>query len=150
MIEVPVETTFPLRERLLRHDRTDLALHMPDDDTPGAFHLAVTDDTRAVVGVASVMPAEPEFAAAQPAWRLRQMAVAAAQQGTGIGAALFDEAVVQVRRRDGATLWAESRTTSLGFYLARGMVVVPNREHSVAGVDYVDVALSLMGLSQKR
>ena len=143
VIEVSAAQTYPLRRELLRQDRTDLGLHMPDDDVPGAFHVAVQDAAGRVVGVASVMPARPEFPAVGPAWRIRQMAVSAAHQGTGIGTALFEAALARVRSRGGATLWAEARDSSLDFYLARGMSLVPDRQHSVSGVAYSDVVLAV-------
>jgi GNAT superfamily N-acetyltransferase len=141
--EVSVEQTYPLRRELLRRDRSDLGLHMPDDDRPGAFHLAVSSDAGCVVGVASVMPAVPEFPADPPAWRIRQMAVAMDRQGVGIGTALFEAALAGVRSRGAATVWAEARESSIDFYLARGMSRVPGRHHSVAGVVYSDVVLRL-------
>ncbi|WP_344097453.1 GNAT family N-acetyltransferase [Microbacterium deminutum] len=143
VVEVSAAQTYPLRQELLREDRTDLDLHIPDDDTPGAFHLAVKDDADRIVGVATVVPATPEFPAAIPAWRLRQMAVTPRQQGAGIGTALLGAALSRVRALGGATLWAEARDSSLGFYLAHGMQPVPGRHHRVAGVAYSDVVLSL-------
>ena len=142
-MEVSAAQTYPLRQELLREDRADLDLHMRDDDTPGAFHLAVTDATHRIVGVATVIPATPEFAAAHPAWRIRQMAVTPGQQGAGIGTALLEAALTRVRALGGATMWAEARDSSLGFYLARGMQPVPGRHHSMAGVAYTDVVLPL-------
>jgi GNAT superfamily N-acetyltransferase len=143
VVEVSAAQTYPLRQELLRADRTDLDLHMRDDDTPGAFHLAVKDDADRIVGVATVIPATPEFPAANPAWRLRQMAVTPGHQGAGIGTALFEAALTRVRSLGGATMWAEARDSSLGFYLAHGMQPVPGRHHCVAGVAYSDVVLPL-------
>ena len=147
--EVPVTETYPLRRGLLRGDRPDLDLHLPDDDIPGAFHLAARDDAGAIVGVASVMPGAPEFAAPLPSWRLRQMAVAADAQGSGAGTALFEAVLTRLRVRDAASLWAESRDSSLGFYLARGMRVVPGRRHTVGTVAYTDVVLALPAVGLK-
>lgn len=143
VVEVALEATFPLRRRVLRSDRVDLDLRVPDDTVDGAFHLAVLGADGEAVGVATAMPTEPPFGAEPPAWRIRQMAVDPAVQGTGIGAALFDALVQRIRERHGATLWAESRDTSLGFYLAQGMSVVAGRAHRVGGVDYTDVAMRL-------
>ncbi|MGN6204324.1 GNAT family N-acetyltransferase [Humibacter sp.] len=143
VIEVEVAETYALRREMLRRDRIDLELHLPDDDVPGAFHLAATDASGAVVCVVSVMPSSPRFAAPGPAWRLRQMAVSPELQGSGVGTALFDGVLDRVRGRGAATLWAESRDTSLGFYVGRGMQPVPGHHHTVAGVDYTDVALDI-------
>lgn len=138
--------TYALRTEHLREDRTDLDLHMRDDDAPGAFHLAVKDDADRIVGLATVIPATPEFPAAHPAWRLRQMAVTPDHQGAGIGTALLGAALTRVRSLGGATMWAEARDSSLGFYLAHGMQPVPGRHHCVAGVAYTDVVLPLAEL----
>lgn len=149
VVEVGAAETYALRRELLRRDRIDLDLHMPDDDVPGAFHLAVVDDFGAIVAVASVMPASPEFEAITPAWRLRQMAVAPELQGRGVGAVLFDGVLERLRDIGAATLWAELRDTSLGFYVNRGMHPVPDRQHSVACVDYTDVVLNLRDSSEQ-
>jgi len=143
VVEVSAAQTHALRRELLREDRTDLDLHMRDDDTRGAFHLAVKDEADRIVGVAIVTPATPEFPAANPAWRLRQMAVTPGHQGAGIGTSLLEAALTRVHSLGGATMWAEARDSSLGFYLAHGMQHVPGRHHCVAGVAYTDVVLSL-------
>jgi GNAT superfamily N-acetyltransferase len=143
VVEVALEATFPLRRRVLRSDRVDLDLRMPEDTVDGAFHVAVLGADGKAVGVATGTPTEPPFDAEPPAWRIRQMAVDPAVQGTGIGAALFDAVVQRIRERRGATVWAESRDTSLGFYLAQGMSVVAGRAHRAGSVDYTDVVMRL-------
>jgi GNAT superfamily N-acetyltransferase len=142
-VEVSVEATFALRRQLLRADRPDLDLRMPDDDAVGAFHLAVLHDDGSAVGVITLTPSAPDFDARAPAYRIRQMAVAQGRQGNGIGALLFAAAVTRLRAQGVATLWAESRNTSLGFYLAHGMRVVPGRQHAVGDVLYTDVTVDL-------
>jgi GNAT superfamily N-acetyltransferase len=142
-VEVSVEATFALRRQLLRADRPDLDLRMPDDDAVGAFHLAVLHDDGNAVGVITLTPSAPDFDARAPAYRIRQMAVAQDRQGNGIGALLFAAAVTRLRAQGVATLWAESRNTSLGFYLAHGMRVVPGRQHAVGDVLYADVTMDL-------
>jgi len=149
VVEVTLEATFLLRRRVLRSDRVDLDLRMPDDAFDGAFHVAVLSADGEAVGVATAMPTDPPFEAEPPAWRIRQMAVDPAVQGTGIGAALFDAVVQRIRERRGATVWAESRVTSVGFYLARGMSVVAGRAHRSGGVDYTDVVMRL-GRAEER
>lgn len=149
VVEVTLEATFPLRRRVLRSDRVDLDLRMPDDAVDGAFHVAVLGPGGKAVGVATAMPAKPPFDTEPPAWRIRQMAVDPTVRGIGIGAALFDAVVQRIRERGGATVWAESRDTSVGFYLGRGMSVVAGRAHRAGGVDYTDVVMPL-GRSENR
>ena len=75
-----------------------------------------------VVGCASVFPsAYPEEPAA---WQLRGMAVAAHQQGTGLGAQVLLAAVDVVRQAAGPLLWANARVSALGFYERLGFSIV--------------------------
>lgn len=143
VVEVPVEATFGLREQLLRRDRPDLGLRMPDDRLTGTFHLAVLDSGGDAVGITTLAPSEPVFYVRRPCYRLRQMAVDPGQQGHGIGAALLSAAIVRLRSRGVATVWAESRDSSLGFYQAHGLRIVPGRHHQVGEVTYTDVAMDL-------
>jgi GNAT superfamily N-acetyltransferase len=142
-VEVSIEATLALRQRLLRADRPDLPLRMLDDDVVGTLHLAVLDEADQPVGVITLTPSDPPFDAPTPGYRLRQMAVSPNRQRKGVGALLFTAAVARLHIEAVPTLWAESRDISLGFYLAQGMQVVPDRRHSVGGVTYTDVIMDL-------
>jgi hypothetical protein len=142
-VEVSIEATLALRQRLLRADRPDLPLHMLDDDVVGTLHLAVLDEVDQAVGVITLTPSDLPFDAPTPGYRLRQMAVDLNRQREGVGALLFTAAVARLGTGAVPTLWAESRDTSLGFYLAQGMKVVPDRRHSVGAVAYTDVIMDL-------
>ena len=53
--EIPAEATHDLRRRILRGSRPDAVVGFPEDDRPGAFHLAVRhDDTTLAVASFSV------------------------------------------------------------------------------------------------
>jgi GNAT superfamily N-acetyltransferase len=143
VVEVSVEATFALRRQLLRQGRRDLALRMPDDDLPGVIHLAVLDDFGDPAAIVTLTPSQPDFAARQPAYRLRQMAVRPDRARQGTGSALFAAAVSRLRARGVATLWAEARDSSVDFYLKNGMHVVSGRHHIVGSVAYTDMTIDL-------
>jgi GNAT superfamily N-acetyltransferase len=143
VVEVSVETTYALRRQLLRQDRRDLALRMPDDDLPGVIHLAVLDELGEATAVVTLTPSRPDFAVRQPAYRLRQMAVRPDRARQGLGSALFVAAVSRLRARGVATLWAETRDSSVDFYLKNGMHVVSGRHHIVGDVAYTDMTIDL-------
>ncbi len=141
--EVPVEVTFALRERVLRGDRRDLPLRMPEDDLPGTFHVAVLDGDGRAVAVATFAPSAPGFPLPRPCYRLRQMAVGPERQGQGVGSALLTASLDRLRARGAAAVWAEARDSSLAFYRAHGMRAAPGRRHRTGTVAYTDVLLVL-------
>ena len=143
VVEVAPEATLPLRAALLRADRPDLDLRLPEDDLAGTFHLGALDGAGQVVGVATLVPSTPDVPVRCPAYRLRQMAVAPTHQGQGVGSALLGAAVAGLRSRGVATLWAESRDSALAFYLSQGLRALPGRRHRVGDVGYTDVVLDL-------
>lgn len=63
----------------------------------------------------------------RPAWQLRGMATHPSLQGTGIGWALLDAAVRQIRDESGVRLlWCNARSAAVGFYQKMGWKVVSN------------------------
>lgn len=92
---------------------------------PDSLHVAALMDG-GVVGAATVMPAPwpgPDVVQ-EPAWRLRGMVVAEGARGTGIGRAVLDRAVALAVSEGAASVWAEARTSALGFYRGAGWTVV--------------------------
>jgi GNAT superfamily N-acetyltransferase len=94
----------------------------PADEQPGSFHLAVLDgDAPVAIGSFSVEPAPAQDAAAA-AVRLRGMAVDPDRQGLGLGRALLGAACERLQHDGVGLLWANARTSALGFYIALGFV----------------------------
>lgn len=114
-------TTRELRRSVLR-PRQPPGSAMHGDDRADALHLgAFADD--GLVGCCVLLsrpyPSRPD----EPgAWQLRGMAVEPLRQGHGIGAAVLDAAVAEVRRRLGTLMWCDARTTAVPFYRAHGFV----------------------------
>lgn len=120
VVEVQPEATYDLRRRVLRSHAPDLAVVNPQDDVTGALHLAVVDDTDAVLAVGSFSPTEGGHAV-----RLRGMAVEPARQSQGLGGLLLEDAVARlVRTGDVEVVWANARVPALRFYERHGFVAV--------------------------
>jgi L-Ala-D/L-Glu epimerase len=100
---------------------------LPGDQPPpaGALHVAALRDG-VVIGAATVLPERwpGPGAIAEPVWRLRAMVVAEAVRGTGVGRAVVDRAVVLAAAQGACSLWAEARSSALGFYERSGWTVI--------------------------
>jgi GNAT superfamily N-acetyltransferase len=125
-----VAETIPLRHAVLRPGRPASASAYPEDDA--AVHLGAWD-AAVLVGCATVFP-DPwpgsDLVGPEPAaWRLRGMAVDPTRQRRGVGREVLAAAVAAARDAGAPLLWANARTTALGFYEKQGW--------RVAGAEYV-------------
>lgn len=109
-----------------------LAVLRPNGPLPGdrplpadALHVAALRDG-VVIGAATVLPERwpGPGAIAEPVWRLRAMVVSEAVRGTGIGRVVLDRAVQLAAGQGAGSLWAEARSSALGFYERAGWTVV--------------------------
>ena len=112
------EQTRPLRHAVLRPGLPQTSSVYEQDLT--AVHIGAWDAAE-LVGCAAVFadpwPGPPPV---PDAWRLRGMAVDPRRQGLGIGGQVL-AAVVEAAREAGAPmLWANGRSTAMGFYLRHG------------------------------
>lgn len=108
----------PLRMAVLRPAMPVVASDY--DALPDSRHVAALAGEE-VVGCATVFPAPYDGFGA--AWQLRGVAVAADRQGEGIGAMVLLGAIDLVRTAGAPLLWANARTTALGFYERLGFLV---------------------------
>jgi GNAT superfamily N-acetyltransferase len=109
-----VDEIMPLRHAVLRPGYPPEASRYEQD--ADAVHIGAWDGD-ALVACATVFadpwagpPPEPD------AWRLRGMAVEPARQGGGVGADVLAAAVAAARESGAPVMWANARTTALGFY----------------------------------
>jgi GNAT superfamily N-acetyltransferase len=119
--QVRPETTFLLRQRVLRAGLDPSTAFFPGDQERSSGHFAAYVDDR-VVGVASVLEQPEPDGPGQ--WRLRGMAVDPDHQGFGAGAALIERVRDFVERSGGGQIWCNARLTAVGFYDKRGFVRV--------------------------
>jgi GNAT superfamily N-acetyltransferase len=113
-IEVRRATDAEVRDLRLGVLRPD-APRVPSayDLDPATVHIGAFD-AGVAIGCASVFP-DP-YDGEPGAWRLRGMAVDPAYQGRGVGRLVLELAVEVAREAGAPLLWANGRTTALGFY----------------------------------
>jgi GNAT superfamily N-acetyltransferase len=140
-----VHEIFPLRHAVLRPGRP--VSYSVYSEEEGAVHVGAWDDDM-LVGCATVFP-EPWpgngwLAAVDDAWRLRGMAVDPSMQGTGVGRLVLVEGAVAAREGGASVLWANARTSALGFYERMGWKII-GEEYvaSDSGVPHFPMALTL-------
>jgi GNAT superfamily N-acetyltransferase len=139
-----VEEIVSLRRAVLRPGYPDAASDYREDAQ--AVHVGAWDDS-ALVGCATVFadpwpgpPAEPA------AWRLRGMAVEPSYQGTGVGARVLAEAVEAARAAGAPLMWANGRSTAIGFYERHGWRVAGEEFNaSDTGLPHFPIVLGLSG-----
>ena len=113
-----VTEILPLRRAVLRPGYPVTASDYDQD--PHAVHVGAWDGAT-LVGCATVFPDPwPGPPPVPDAWRLRGMAVEPGRQGTGVGANVLAEAVAAARAGGAPMLWANGRSTALGFYQRLG------------------------------
>lgn len=113
-----VEEIRPLRHAVLRPGYPPQASIYPEDEE--AVHVGAWDGTE-LVGCATVFPeAWPGPPEEPQAWRLRGMAVVETRQGTGAGRQVLEAAVAAAWEAGAPLLWANARSSALGFYLRAG------------------------------
>jgi GNAT superfamily N-acetyltransferase len=118
---IPASDAHALRREILRSDPT-ANVHYPQDDDEGAFTLGVFVDDE-LVGVASFSPAATPTRPGAEAWQLRGMAIAAAHQRSGLGAAAVAAALAALAKERADVLWCNARDSAQGFYVRLGFVV---------------------------
>lgn len=137
-----VSEILPLRRAVLRPGYPDEASDYPED--AHAVHIGAWDDGQ-LVGCATVFadpwpgpPPEPN------AWRLRGMAVDPSRQGSGVGALVLAEAVAAARAAGAPLIWANGRSTAIGFYERYGWRVAGEEfDASDTGLPHHPIVLDL-------
>ena len=126
---MPVEKLWDLRMRMLRPDQTVEASQYPGDDAADSAHFGAFADDR-LLGVATL---HREPLDAEPAWRLRGMAVEHDAHGLGVGRRLLEAVNQHVSASGSALLWCHARSPAVGFYERCGWRVISD-EYEIPGV----------------
>ena len=132
--EATVDEIVELRRRVLRAGTPSAEPRLPEDDTPGAFHLAGRRDGD-VVACVTFMPQVTALRPGEPAWRFRAMAVDPTLQGSGFGRVILADGIDRMRALGVRVLWASARDSAIGFYESMGM--------RVEGDGYTDATTAL-------
>jgi GNAT superfamily N-acetyltransferase len=111
------------------------------DLEPTTVHVGAFDGGQCV-GTVTVFP--KPYDGEPAAWQLRGMAVAREVRGSGIGSRLLDAAIAIVRAADAPLLWADGRSSALGFYTDAGWEVAGEEFlHAESGVMHQKIVLPL-------
>jgi predicted GNAT family N-acyltransferase len=111
--------TRPLRHAVLRPHQRPEELVYPGDDAPETLHLAAYRRDE-LIGTASLYREPPPGSEDPRAFRLRGMAVAPADQGSGLGAELLRRCLEHAAREDASVVWCNARTRAARFYARHG------------------------------
>jgi GNAT superfamily N-acetyltransferase len=132
-----VETILPLRHAVLRAGMPVDAARFQGDHDPSTLHLAGWLDGE----VTACLTVHRQPYHERPAWRLRGMAVAGAQQGRGLGSALLRDLHARLDSGDGPHLiWCNAREIAVRFYQRHGYAIASARfDIPTAGPHYVMV-----------
>src|SRR3954447_7612081 len=116
-----VAEIMPLRHAVLRPGYPLEASHYAEDDV--AVHIAGWDDDVLIACATVFADPWPGPPPAADAWRLRGMAGDPSRPGSGAGAQVLSRAGAAAREAGAPLIWANARTTALGFYLRHGWQV---------------------------
>jgi GNAT superfamily N-acetyltransferase len=129
----------PLRNLVLRGVTPGNAA--PYDLESSTVHVGAFEDGQCV-GTVSIFP--KGYDGEPAAWQLRGMAVARERRGQRIGERLLDAAIAIVRAADAPLLWADGRSSALGFYTDAGWDVAGEEfMHTESGVLHQKILLPL-------
>jgi GNAT superfamily N-acetyltransferase len=123
VVRIDVSESRELRQRVLRPHQSleDLAR----EETSAARCYGIVEEGGAVIATATVLEEQAPFALAETArrqFRLRAMATDPQHRRRGLGRALLETIVEELRASGGGLLWCSARTTALCFYERFGFV----------------------------
>lgn len=130
------QQAWPLRHAVLRPWQSLDAVRFHKDDDPLSAHFGAFAD-HALVGVTSILPQSPPHAEVAGAWQLQGVAVLEELRGTGCGSALIEACLDYAISQAGRLVWANGRTTALGFYNALGFHAIGDEYVTVSGPHYL-------------
>jgi Predicted acyltransferase len=131
--EIPSKQTLPLRSEILRPGKNISTCMFEGDDAPDTRHFGAMDEQENIVGVVSVYRKGHPAIQQESAWQIRAMATSAAYRGQGIGLSLLVSAENYARESGGLVIWANARSSAIGFYAKAGYSVI-SEEFMIDGV----------------
>ena len=133
--QISAADTLSIRQQVLRPNLVVNQCQFDGDEDESTFHIgAVKNDL--VIGIATMMidhsPELTEIAAEQ--YRLRGMAVLPEYRDQGIGRAILEACLQEVRRRGYGLFWCNARVTAARFYTAAGFSKTSETTFEIADV----------------
>lgn len=118
--KISSKETLALRNEVLRPGKDLSACVFEGDEAPRTQHFGALDDEENIVGIVSVYYKECPSLQLQNAYQLRSMATSPRCRGKGIGRLLLETVEDFVKAEEVPAIWANARSSALGFYLNAG------------------------------
>lgn len=133
--KIPAADTLSVRQQVLRPNLVTDQCHFEGDQGEATFHMgAILDDS--VIGIATMMiDHTPELAEiADLHYRLRGMAVLPEYRNQGLGGAILEGCLLEVKERGCKLCWCNARVTAARFYTAAGFSKTSENSFEIADV----------------
>jgi len=131
--EISAEQTWPLRSEVLRPGMPLSACIFPGDDAPDTHHFGMVDSNGDIVGIVSALRNSHPSAPGSAPYQIRAMAISSHYRGQGVGRLLLAGVENYLRSRGSTVVWANARSSAVGFYQQQGYQVVAD-EFVIEGV----------------
>lgn len=131
--EIPSSTTLNLRSEVLRPGKDISACIFEGDDAPATRHFGAMDAACNLLGIVSVYRNGNPLIADTEVYQIRAMATSPACRGQGIGSLLLTYAEGYAKSQDAALVWANARSSAIGFYVKAGYEVA-SEEFVIDGI----------------
>lgn len=118
--EISSGDTLGLRNEVLRPGKDITECIFPGDEAPDTRHFGAFDGQSNVVGIVSVYRKNHPAVAGDEPYQIRGMATKANHRGHGAGALLLAAAERYAKSRGSKVIWANARTSAMGFYTKHG------------------------------
>lgn len=112
---ISVVDTYGLRHQILRPYQTIDQCRYPGDSDDLTTHFGVFDEDE-LVGILSIYNVQHPDIKTPNSWQLRAMATAESGRGKGYGFKLLHAAESYAATYHAQCIWANARSTALGFY----------------------------------
>ena len=132
ILQIDGEQTLDLRQQVLWPNETKEFCKVPGDENATHFGAYFNDS---LIGVASIYDSEGGI-------RLRKFAVDKAHQGNGVGSAMLDHIINEVKKTEASSFWCDARESASSFYNRFGLLIEGERFFK-ADIPYFKMILSL-------
>ncbi|MBL4584852.1 MAG: GNAT family N-acetyltransferase [Pseudomonadales bacterium] len=139
---ITTQDTYALRQRILRPHQSLDHCQYPGDLDSTTVHYGVIN-AQAIVGILSLYRVNHEEIDIPQSWQLRAMATCESARGKGYGIKLIEKAESYIKSGYthcilGQCIWANARTSALGFYQKLGYLSVgPEFDIPAVGPHYL-------------
>jgi GNAT superfamily N-acetyltransferase len=134
IVEVGVADTYALRRQVLRVGTTSTEVEFPEDALDGTVHLGVQDAGK-LIAVSTWITRDYPNNSVMAGCQLRGMVTSPLVQGTGMGSMLLQAGIERARAAGTVVVWANARSSAVGFYVTHGF--------RVEGPEFVTAATGL-------